>query len=146
MRNRACCKLCGDILESFHAFDLVTCKCGEISITGGQTKYHCSAKDWANFLRLDDNNRVIPVKVDNEKTADPTPEQIKDNKPEKLSTAELIDMLHRFVQDIDALPTQARFAPVTHQDLSNFAWLILGLFKSLSQDNQTIKETSADAS
>jgi hypothetical protein len=61
MRNRAKCKLCGDILESFHEFDYQTCKCNEISISGGLIKYECAAKDFANFLRVDDEgNEIVP--------------------------------------------------------------------------------------
>ena len=63
MRNRAKCKLCSDILESFHEHDWVSCKCGEISICGGNVKLECSAKDWKSFLRVDDQGNVIVPKV-----------------------------------------------------------------------------------
>jgi len=36
IRNRAKCKLCGDIIESKYRHDFVTCKCGAISVDGGQ--------------------------------------------------------------------------------------------------------------
>src|SRR5271166_4679007 len=55
IKNRAKCKLCKDILESFHQHDYVTCTCGEISIDGGTSYWRCAAKNWENFLRLDDN-------------------------------------------------------------------------------------------
>lgn len=62
MRNRAKCKLCGDILESFHEFDYQTCKCNEISISGGLIRYECAAKDFSNFLRVDDEgNEIVPT-------------------------------------------------------------------------------------
>ena len=63
MRNRAKCKLCGDILESFHKFDQVECSCGEISITGGQYGFACGYKHIKNFIRIADNNEEIPVKL-----------------------------------------------------------------------------------
>ena len=34
-RNRARCKKCGDIIESKHRHDFVTCTCGAISVDGG---------------------------------------------------------------------------------------------------------------
>ena len=34
-RNRARCKKCGDVIESKHVHDFVTCKCGSISVDGG---------------------------------------------------------------------------------------------------------------
>lgn len=34
-RNAIRCNLCGDIIESVHAHDFVTCKCGCCSVDGG---------------------------------------------------------------------------------------------------------------
>ena len=38
-RNRAKCLTCGDVVESKHVHDFVTCKCGAISVDGGN-EYH----------------------------------------------------------------------------------------------------------
>lgn len=62
MRNRAKCKLCEEIIESFHQFDYVSCDCGEISIDGGEYTFGASAKNFANFLRIDDNDKEVAVK------------------------------------------------------------------------------------
>ena len=35
-RNRAKCLLCGDIIESTHVHDFVTCGCGNLSVDGGK--------------------------------------------------------------------------------------------------------------
>lgn len=35
--NKIKCKLCGDIIESKHRHDFVTCKCGKISVDGGNS-------------------------------------------------------------------------------------------------------------
>ena len=51
MRNRAKCKLCDDIIESVHHHDYITCKCGEISVDGGDHYCRCSARNWENFIR-----------------------------------------------------------------------------------------------
>ena len=70
MRNRAKCKLCGDIIESFHEFDHVICKCDQIAISGGQVKYECAARSFDNFLRIDDEgNQIVPSVVVDVKTA-----------------------------------------------------------------------------
>ena len=37
--NKAKCLKCGDIIESKHRHDFVTCKCGNISVDGGRD-YH----------------------------------------------------------------------------------------------------------
>ena len=34
--NKCQCRVCGDIIESKHRHDFVTCKCGAISVDGGQ--------------------------------------------------------------------------------------------------------------
>lgn len=65
MRNRAKCKLCGSILESFHEFDWVECTCKEIAISGGQVRFECAAKDWSNFLRIDDAGIEKPIQIQN---------------------------------------------------------------------------------
>lgn len=38
VKNCIQCKLCGDIIESKHRHDFVTCKCGTCSVDGG-TEY-----------------------------------------------------------------------------------------------------------
>jgi len=35
IRNRAKCLKCGDIIESTHRHDFVSCKCGAIFVDGG---------------------------------------------------------------------------------------------------------------
>ena len=36
IKNIAKCLLCGDIIESKHTHDYVTCKCGNLSVDGGK--------------------------------------------------------------------------------------------------------------
>lgn len=36
VRNRAKCKRCGDIIESKHTHDFVSCKCKAITLDGGK--------------------------------------------------------------------------------------------------------------
>jgi len=43
--NRARCVKCGDIIISRHRHDFVTCKCGAISIDGGNDYCRVCAKD-----------------------------------------------------------------------------------------------------
>lgn len=35
VKNKAKCKLCGDIIESTHRHDFKYCKCGAIAVDGG---------------------------------------------------------------------------------------------------------------
>ena len=64
MRNRAKCKLCGDLIESYTITDYVECKCGEIAISGGNVNLVTWAKDYVNFLRVEDNGSEKSVKYE----------------------------------------------------------------------------------
>lgn len=123
MKNRAKCKLCQEIIESFHRHDYVTCKCGEISVDGGIDYYRCSAKNWENFLRIDDEGNEIVVKVE-EYYQESTGEQLQTNKEN------LIKMLDNFIESFDKMPPQAMTAPVTNYDLQSILILLSALFKA----------------
>ena len=58
-RNIAKCRLCGDVIESKHVHDYVTCKCGEISVDGGHDYCKRSARDLKNVIELDDNEKPL---------------------------------------------------------------------------------------
>jgi len=125
MKNRAKCKLCKDILESFHRYDYVTCSCGEISIDGGKDLLHCSAKNFENFLRVDDEGNEIIVKVksvEEPKNEDPI-------EPSKPTRQEKIDMLEAMIKNIENLPQNAMHLPINHYDLYSFMVLIASIVK-----------------
>jgi hypothetical protein len=85
MRNRAKCRLCGDILESFHEFDRVDCKCDEIGISGGNIRPDVFYKNKENFIRVYDNEEVPIIEI---KKGDPMPE--KRSEPPQKSDEEII--------------------------------------------------------
>jgi hypothetical protein len=125
MRNRAKCKLCSSILESFHQHDFVTCKCGEISIDGGQSFFKASAKDFKNFLRVDDiGNEIIVTVKDEVKTEEKTIEEVKP--PTK---AEKLQMLDEMVKSIEGLPQQAMTLPINHYDFYSALLLLSSILK-----------------
>ncbi len=130
MKNRAKCKLCLDVLESFHENDYVQCKCGEISICGGQVSFDCGARDFNNFLRLDDENREIEVKVinkeDNTISVDPTGDQ----SDKIMNREEKISMLREMLKSYDNLPPQAMQSSVTHYDLYSVIALVLSILEN----------------
>lgn len=122
MRNRAKCKLCADVIESFHADDYVPCKCGEISVDGGMALL-CKANNWGNFLRVDDDGKEISVKVvDNSQSA-----PFVESKP---SRADMIMMLDEMVKSYENLPQAAMSQSVTHYDILSILLLVSALFKA----------------
>jgi hypothetical protein len=127
MRNRAKCRLCGDIIESFTLVDLVTCKCGEISVDGGLNKYRCFANDWNNFIRVDDEGNEITIRVkDNEQKPNEKPI----NTNSKPSKKELLDMLDEMINSYERLPNYAKEANITNYDLLSVLLLVSSLFKA----------------
>ena len=153
MRNRAKCKLCKIVIESFFDNDHVTCKCGEISVYGGTSNYYVSAvRDLSNILRVDDNDNVIIPKIitqnentenNNEKIENQTSGPIIDNvndmsnqisENENSSTQKsrarkntAISEIDHILETIDRMPSHAMSNAITHYDYMT----ILILMKSL---------------
>lgn len=125
MKNRAKCKLCQSIIESFHEFDEVTCKCGEISISGGSVKFKTSAKNYDNFLRVDDEGNTITVKLQDQT------EEIKKEEIPPPTKEELIEMLDTMAENIAKLPQNALSLPITHYDHYSALLLISTILKRL---------------
>jgi len=121
MNNRAKCKLCNAIIESFHSTDYVICNCGEISVDGGPA-LKCAAKNWENFIRVDDNGNEIDVTVLDEKQVQ------KDDSPLK-TKKEKIDLLKRMIESYEALPPQAMFEPASNGDLLQVMMIVYSIVK-----------------
>lgn len=112
MRNRAKCKLCGSVVESFLREDYVICKCGEIYVDGGQFAYLCGARDWGNFLRVDDEGVEIVPKIE-DKTMQKATNQVNT----EISRDTLIEELGMLIDAIEGLPPMGRQTYVTQADL-----------------------------
>jgi hypothetical protein len=125
MRNRAKCKLCQEILESFLLNDYIECKCGEIAIAGGNQKFITYARDFANFLRIDDDNKEIPITF----TDYAMPEK-SISSAEKLSRADLLEMLDEMGKGIERLPQHAMMQPITHADHYALILILLQIMRA----------------
>lgn len=123
MRNRAKCKLCNSIIESFTLYDYVICACEEISISGGAYELNCSAKDFANFVRVDDQGNELTVTVVEKKDNDISPSNT-------LNKKELIDMLEEMVKSIEHLPQEAMTSSINHYDFASALLLIISILRS----------------
>ena len=123
MKNRAKCKKCQSVIESYHTYDYVSCKCDEISVSGGPAM-ECAAKDWANFVRVDDlGNEIIPKIKDNVKPLDISAPPSKE---------ELLRLLDEMIVRMEELPTNAMLQPITHYDLASALILIQSILKTTS--------------
>lgn len=126
MKNRAKCKLCNEILESFHRYDYVSCKCGEISINGGNDTFECSAKNWGNFLRVDDKGNEILVKI----VENPDEKSEKMDESPKMGNDSKLEMLQQMLKNIENLPQKALELPINHYDFYSFMLIVLEILKS----------------
>lgn len=118
MRNRAKCKVCEAIIESLTVKDEVGCKCGQISVSGGE-RLLCAALNWDNFLRIDDNdNEIKPTVVDK---PDPT-------------LSELLEELDGLIQRIDEMPQQAMIVSINHYDHISLLILLSSMFRLLMKN------------
>lgn len=132
MRNRAKCKLCDDIIESMYTHDFQRCKCGEIAVDGGKDYHRVLAKDWDNFLRVDDEgNIVVPSIIDKHEDAS---DKAKDNKPKnapkKRNRKELISMLDEMIKGFQRLPQHALEEPINHSDWVSLMTFLSEFFKA----------------
>lgn len=125
MRNRAKCKLCKDIIESFHQHDYVTCKCGEIAIDGGNYNLRAVARDFKNFLRVDDKGNEIVVQLKD--AEDVKPLDIDQPKPTR---KDILDMLEETIKGYERLPQRAMYEPITHSDFIAALLLILASLRA----------------
>ncbi len=114
MRNRAKCKACDSVIESLQLRDEVSCKCGQISVSGG-SNMGCAAINWGNFLRVDDENNVI------------VPE-IKDKAPP--SREDFISALEEMIKRIEEMPQQAMCVAINHYDFVSLLILLSSIFRS----------------
>jgi hypothetical protein len=122
-RNRAKCKLCGDIIESMHRHDMQWCKCKHIAVDGGQDYFRCIAGDWNNFLRLDEEDNEIKVEI---KEQEPKPKE----EPPAISKEEMVDMLKLHIQGFDNLPDHAKHQPASMYDMQCLAMIIYGILRN----------------
>jgi hypothetical protein len=128
MRNRAKCRLCKEIIESFHQHDYIVCSCGEIGVDGGTDLYRVIAKDFSNFIRIDDSDREIDVTfvdvLDEKKVETPKEDSYGLSKEDKLS------MLENMCKNIENLPAHIINEPISHYDLYSALTLVLSIFRS----------------
>ncbi len=126
MRNRAKCKLCKSIIESFHSTDYVMCKCGEIIVDGGNSM-RCGANNFDNFLRIDDKDNEIVPKI---LSGDTIKQDLIDKNTKKPDRAELMKMLEYMIGNMEDLPKQALETYVTHYDLMSALMLLSAILRS----------------
>lgn len=153
MRNRAKCRQCSTIIESFHEFDYVECKCSRVGITGGTVKYRVLAYDFKDVIRIDDNDKEIEIKFEdndennrndrpNDENTDIDPihddmgnpsydnqSNLLDNR-QNTTREDLLKELGLMMDNIEGLPQHVMIQPVNHYDLYSFMLVVSSLFRA----------------
>ena len=118
---------------------MFSCPCGEITIDYITAHMHASLKtDKANLLFVDeDDNEIVPTNFTNGDFAWIDGKSIVDKKVEEMdpdvnlgSRRELLSMIDALIHNIDSMPNQGKFAPVTHSDFAELLSLVAALFRS----------------
>ncbi len=113
MRNRAKCKKCESIIESLNIHDTVECKCGEISVSGGDL-LGCAAKNWTSFLRVDDEGNIITPTV---------------QESPKITRKDLLDAMDEMIKKIESMPPNAMVVSINHYDFCSLLVLLSSIFR-----------------
>ena len=131
MRNRAKCKLCNQTIESLYPTDIQICECSEISVTGLLGR--CGAKNWDNFIRIDEEgNEIVPkiVEKGNEQEISISPNCNTSDVQKKPTKKEMVEMLESMLKNIEQLPRQAMMTSINHYDFSSLILILCGIFQS----------------
>lgn len=124
---RAVCKLCRTTIKAeFKQY--VSCACGEISLNYLEPEIKFIAREWENFIHLDDEGNEILINViekEDISSAKPHPEGI--SKP---SIEELLGLLNHMIKTYEELPPNAMTTPITHYDLLSVLLLFAELFRA----------------
>lgn len=124
MRNRAKCALCLQIIESKEIHDYVSCACGEIAVDGGKECFRVTAKNWSNFLRIDDQGNIIKPKVLD------ASKPISEDDVYEPTKKELLDLLADTCRNISDLPPSGLHSYVTHYDLLSVLTVLSAILQS----------------
>lgn len=116
MRNRAKCRLCKSEIESVTLSDVVSCACEEITIWGGLQELRSLAKDYKNFLRLDENGNEIEVKVIN-KSDEKKEVPVEEEKQPELTREQKVDMVDAMLKYYEDLPGHVMLSNPTQYDM-----------------------------
>lgn len=131
MRNRAKCKKCQSIIESLLPDDTQVCECGEIGIWGGEIEYKSFAKDYSNFLRVDDSGEEHEVTYLGTPVEKNMGEETNSEKNLSQPTlGEMIDSVKAQIKAIENLPDAAKWQAVNQLDLLSVYYILLGFFQS----------------
>lgn len=134
MINRAKCKLCLSVIESHLPDEIVSCKCGAISVCDGPAMRMLPLGS-PNFIRVDDLGNEIIVKYISEKDAKGNQDAPKDEQCE-LSVEDAIHALQRSIEYNESLPDHEKCSFVTCDEITTYLKSILNILRNLRKQKE----------
>lgn len=92
--------------------------------------FKVTARDYANFLRVDDEGNEIIVKVVEKGGQKQETIANQTGNAAPLTKSELIDILDAMIKNIEGLPQQAMSLPITHYDHCSLMILLSSILRS----------------
>ena len=129
MKNRAKCKLCHSIIESHFSGDVMYCKCGAISVFGGDSM-DMAPFGSPNFLRIDEQGNEVVVsykRIDGEKEANDPVEQ----PPEYFTAEDHVKYLERLLELDEDFLDKGHNQPMSRVEVIQYMRYIVKLFKGM---------------
>ena len=84
---------------------------------------YCAAKDFAHFVRVDDENNEIVPKIENA-SLDIS------NASNRIDKDTLVDELNELIKTYERLPQRAMLEPVTHADFCSLLLLLSSILRT----------------
>lgn len=92
----------------------------------------CAAKDWTNFLRVDDEDNEIVVQVREKESDSVLPIDLFKNDAPSLS--EKVNMIDEMIKSIERIPEHAKSNAINHYDFSAALLLVSSCLRSLCKE------------
>lgn len=127
MKNRAKCKKCLSIIESFLPDEMIYCKCGAIAVCDG-TAMRMWPLNSPDFLRIDDVGNEIKVRYE-DKGAEGSNDKSDENGYKNPSKTELIQALEDSLTYTENTPDHEKHSFVTHVALCYYLRAVINILK-----------------
>jgi len=98
-------------------------------IYGGQEKFGCAANDFVNFLRVDDSDNEVEVKVKGSEA-----KEVEGDPGYRVTRKDLLYALDEMINNIQALPNHVMLNSINHYDFCSLLILLQSIFRMRDQE------------
>ena len=106
---------------------MVSCPCNEISIDGGTKKFRAAARDFKNFVRIDDEGNEVAVTLVDK----PEPFISKEEKPLVDTYADKLAILMEMIDEAEKEHEHMSYANLSKREFAEAMLVIYSLLKDV---------------